>query len=114
MEESIMKRMLALILALVTALSLAACGGGGSTQEPPSEATDTPAQEETVTKESPMLQSLVASGELPELSERLPVEADIMVETDTTPENPQFGGLCAGATLMSGTMVPSARSRFSV
>lgn len=84
-----MKKLLALILAMIMTLSLVACGGS-KTEEP----NESPAatESETIEKESPMLQSLVAAGELPELSERLPVESDIMVETDKTPENPQYGG----------------------
>jgi len=74
---------------MIMTLSLVACGGS-KTEEP----NESPAatESETIEKESPMLQSLVAAGELPELSERLPVESDIMVETDKTPENPQYGG----------------------
>lgn len=81
-----MKRFLALILALLMLGSLLT----GCSQEAASG--DAGEQSDELIKESPMLAALVASGELPELSERLPVEADIMVETDKTPENPQYGG----------------------
>lgn len=85
-----LKKFLALSLALImTAGILAGCG---KKEEAPAEKpAETPAEVEIV-KESPMLAELVAAGSLPELSERLPVAADIMVETDKTPENPQYGG----------------------
>ena len=85
------KRFIAAVLASTMALSiLTACGGN----TPPSTDPGTTANPAAGTeqKESPMLQSLVAEGKLPALEERMPVSADIMVETDKTPENPQYGG----------------------
>lgn len=85
-----LKKFLALSLALIMIASLlAACGS--KTETPVETPTETPTEVEIV-KESPMLAKMVAAGTLPELSERLPVEADIMVETAETPENPQYGG----------------------
>ena len=90
-----LKKFLALSLALImTAGILAGCGGkkeDAPAETPAKKPAETPAEVEIV-KESPMLAEMVAAGSLPELSERLPVAADIMVETDKTPENPQFGG----------------------
>lgn len=82
-----MKRLCALLLALAMSLSLISCGQSDTTDPGASAEGDGEIQ-----KESPMLQELVASGELPELSERLPAEEDIYVETERTPENPQYGG----------------------
>lgn len=45
-----------------------------------------------IVKESPILSEKVANGEIPALSERLPVVDDILVETEKTPENPVYGG----------------------
>jgi len=90
-----LKKFLALSLALImTAGILAGCGGKkeeAPAETPAEKPAETPVEVEIV-KESPMLADLVAAGSLPELSERLPVAADIMVETDKTPENPQYGG----------------------
>ena len=89
-----LKQFLALSLAFIMMAGvLAGCGGGtgAGTDTPGTQTTEPPAETE-IAKESPMLAELVASGALPELSQRLPVEADIMVETDKTPENPQYGG----------------------
>ncbi len=44
-------------------------------------------------KEAPMLAEQVAAGTLPPLEDRLPVEADVYVETEYTPEEtPSYGG----------------------
>ena len=94
-----MKKTLSLILALVMLLSLlAGCAGGTTTETttaPSAAGGDTAKEtvaEAEIVKESPMLTEMVKAGKIPELSERLPVASDIMVETDKTPENPQFGG----------------------
>lgn len=46
-----------------------------------------------IEKEAPMLAEQVAAGTLPPLEDRLPVEADVFVETEYTPEEtPSYGG----------------------
>lgn len=84
-----LKKLLALSLALVMISGILVSCGKDQTPKAPS---DGPPAEEVTLKEAPMLAEMVAAGELPELSERLPVESDIMVETDKTPEAPQYGG----------------------
>ena len=97
------KKILAFTLALIMTVGIfAGCGaqtetaapapGGSTTTQTPSggnATTQTPTGTE-IQKESPMLAELVAAGTLPELSERLPVPSDIMIEE--APENPQYGG----------------------
>ena len=87
--EMKLKKLLALSLALVMISGILVSCGKDQTPKAPS---DGPPAEEVTLKEAPMLAEMVAAGELPELSERLPVESDIMVETDKTPEAPQYGG----------------------
>ncbi len=46
-----------------------------------------------IEKEAPMLAEQVAAGTLPALADRLPVEADLFVETEYSPEEtPSYGG----------------------
>ena len=46
-----------------------------------------------IEKEAPMLAEQVAAGTLPPLEDRLPVEADVFVETEYSPEEtPSYGG----------------------
>lgn len=48
---------------------------------------------EEIAKESPMLAELAQAGSIPALSERLPDEGDLYVETDYAPEEtPVYGG----------------------
>lgn len=97
-----LKKVLALVLALVmVAAMFAGCnktetpapteGTAGNNEPAPTQATEGPSGEDIV-RESPMLTAMVEAGTLPALADRLPVEADIMVEVEKTPENPQFGG----------------------
>lgn len=90
-----LKKALSLLLVLASLLSLMA-GCSGNTAANPTTGSETAGGETTgeaeIVKESPMLTEMVSAGTIPALSERLPVEADIMVETDKTPENPQYGG----------------------
>ena len=88
-----LKKFLALSLALIMIAGMVA-GCGSKEAAPGGTPSDTSqgAGAEEIVKEAPMLAEMVAAGTLPELSERLPVEADIMVETEKTPENPQYGG----------------------
>ncbi len=59
----------------------AAAEQNGTAEETKTEEPKTEAPAETViVKEAPMLSEMVASGAIPPLAERLPVEADIMVE----------------------------------
>lgn len=86
-----LKKVLALSLALIMTVGmLAGCREEG--EAPTQAVTPTSSAGVEIEKESPMLAQMVAAGTLPELSERLPVEDDIMVESEKTPENPQYGG----------------------
>ncbi|MDE6454835.1 MAG: hypothetical protein K2L38_02730, partial [Dysosmobacter sp.] len=87
-----LKKLLALSLALIMITgTLAGCAKDQSSTAPPAEGAAGGTGGEII-KESPMLAALVADGKLPELSQRLPVEGDVMVESDKTPEAPQYGG----------------------
>ena len=50
------------------------------------------AADDGIEKESPMLAEQVKAGTLPPVEDRLPAAADIMVETDKTPDAPEYGG----------------------
>jgi peptide/nickel transport system substrate-binding protein len=95
----------------VVSTVLAACmvvgmlSGCGDTTEtvtplPTQQTTETQEKEETTTapvevvKESPMLTSMVSSGSIPALEERLPAAADVYVESEYSPkgETPVYGG----------------------
>ena len=75
-----MKKIIALMLAV-----LFVCGAFISGPKPA-------AAEDGIELESPMLAEQVKAGTLPPVADRLPVAADIMVETDKTPESPKYGG----------------------
>lgn len=95
-----MKKVLSLLLAVLMIVGmLAGCAGdqsgtestGGNSVNP----TDSSAGGDTaeIVKEAPMLQEMVASGEIPALEERIPAESDIYVELEYSPENvPNYGG----------------------
>ncbi len=79
------KRLTALLLTCVMALSMVACGGTDTnTSTPTSTSTsgdDTSESKVDLSqKEAPMLEELVNKGELPALEERLPVASDVMIE----------------------------------
>ena len=75
-----MKKIIALMLAV-----LFVCGAFIGGPKPA-------AAEDGIELESPMLAEQVKAGTLPPVADRLPAAADIMVETDKTPESPKYGG----------------------
>lgn len=95
-----MKKALSMLLAVLMIVGmLAGCSGeqaasaptGGNTVAPaePSAGSDTV----EAVKEAPMLQEMVASGEIPALEERLPAASDVYVELAYSPEDtPSYGG----------------------
>jgi peptide/nickel transport system substrate-binding protein len=101
-----MKRVLALMLAVVLGFSLlTACSKPSNNedgkQNPTPAATEettggesTPSEE---TKEAPMLAEQVAAGSLPALAERLPVADDVMVEKDVMSLG-EYGGSITATT----------------
>lgn len=106
------KRLIALLLAGTMVLSLAACGTGDDQGSQPSDSKDnvqqsgtdeskpdeskteeTPAPAEVSGfSEAPMLADLVASGTLPQVEDRLPVEDDVFVDqTDAAGDTLEIG-----------------------
>lgn len=91
------KKALSLLLAVLMIVGiLAGCGGNQSGTETTGSTTGSDATTGTnveIEKEAPMLQEMVASGEIPALEERLPAESDIYVELEYSPdETPSYGG----------------------
>lgn len=91
-----MKKIVSLLLAAALAVSLAGCGGSAtpssaSTGSPEASDAEPGAAVDTGAKEAPALAEQVAAGTLPALGERLPVAADIMVESDVLSLG-QYGG----------------------
>ncbi len=93
-EEKIMKKIIALLLALAMILSLAACGSKPEPTEAP--ATEAPATEAPATEppaagytEAPYITNLGTYGDV---VDRLPVEEDIMVEDADYLEIGVYGG----------------------
>ena len=81
------KRYFSAVLVILVTLSLIiSCGGNQQSGGGKSSGA-------AVIKESPMLSQLVSEGKLPELSQRIPIERDVYVETDMSVDNPQFGGV---------------------
>ncbi|MBP1753674.1 MAG: transporter substrate-binding protein [Firmicutes bacterium] len=102
-----MKKVLALMLAVVLVVSLmTACSKPSSTKEDEKQ-NPTPAATEATTggdsvvteevKEAPILAEQVAAGTLPALAERLPVAEDVMVENDVLSLG-EYGGSITATT----------------
>ena len=91
------KKALSMLLAILMIVGiLAGCGGnqtGTETTGPAAGNDATTGTDAEIAKESPMLQELVAAGEIPALEDRLPAESDVYVELEYTPEEtPSYGG----------------------
>ena len=91
------KKVLSMLLAVLMLVGiLAGCGGNPSSTETTGATAgndDAAIGETVIEKESPVLQAKVASGEIPALEDRLPVESDIYAETAYSPEEtPSYGG----------------------
>ncbi|MEA3338856.1 MAG: ABC transporter substrate-binding protein, partial [Chloroflexota bacterium] len=92
-----MRKFMFLNLLVVLVMVLAACGGGATevpATEEPAAPTAVPAPDEPVapdvsTNQAPMLQELVASGDLPPLAERLPKDVQTVEVVESIGE---YGG----------------------
>lgn len=98
-----MKKILSLLLVAVMVMGIfTACVSAPAPTTPttevtpnttPADATEPSVTGEEVVKQAPVLQAMVDAGTLPDLADRLPVEADVYVETDNAPtETPNYGG----------------------
>ncbi len=87
------KKAFSLLLAILMLIGiLAGCSNEPGTDSTGSNSTGAAGTTE-IEKESPMLQALVASGDLPALEDRLPTESDVYVDIEYTPEEtPTYGG----------------------